>query len=153
MVTRPSDAARSDEIAETLAELIASFGSDAVAAAASSAGLYAPTAPDAHQQTIRRLVLILIGSRRPKAVAQIVGRLCYLDTACGHDLRQEDIARENGISKQAVCNMEADIAAQLNLPRRSSPQARAAHARMNLRNSSFVSLPHVHVLARKKLSA
>lgn len=131
MVADPS------EIADTLAELIASFGMSQVAAAATAAGLLKnDLVSDAQLQSLRRYTLLIIQAKHPRAVAQIVGRLCYLDTACGHDLRQEDIAREIGVSKQAVCNMEADIAAELNLPRRSSPKARQAHALMNRRNYS-----------------
>lgn len=129
------------EVAATLAELVASFGEAVVASAAHSLLAKHSASPEKQQATLRNFTLLIMEAKHPRAIAQIVARLCYLDTATGHELRQEDIARAIGITKQAVCNMEADIAARLNLPRRSSPQAREAHRRMNKRNYSHASNP------------
>lgn len=122
------------EVKATLADLVSAFGKTEVAAAAAELLAYSDGAPEKQQETLRKFTLLVMESKHPRAVTQIVARLCYLDTAAGKELRQEDIARQLGITKQAVCNMEAEIAAKLNLPRRSSPQARDSHRRMNRRN-------------------
>lgn len=123
------------ELDETLAELIDAFGADSVLLSLKEKGiLSSPHISDRLESTLRAYTLLIIDSPHPRAVAQIVARLTYLDEARGHPLKQEDIGRAHGITKQAVCNMEASIADKLNLPRRSSPQARAAHALMNRRN-------------------
>lgn len=128
-----------EEITETLQELVSSFGADSVAQIGITMGVFraAHAVSDEQMQTLRRYTLMFLESKHPIAVARIVARLCSLDTACGRETRQEDIAKEIGVSKQAVCNMEADIAQKLNLPRRSSAQARRSHSLMNLRNPSF----------------
>lgn len=131
----------SEEIASTLSELVASFGQSAVSQAATDYGILArsETATESLQQAIRRYTLLLIDrGHNALHIARIVGRLTYLDTATGSELTQEQIGREMGITKAAVSRIEADIAGKLGLPRRSSPQARAAHRTMNRRNYSFI---------------
>jgi hypothetical protein len=134
----PSD--NREEITSTLSELVAAFGSSAVASAASEIGLFSATAvtSDIHQQALRRYTLMLIDAKHPRQIAQMVARLTYLDTAHGSEITQEQIGRAMGVTKAAVSNAEADIAQKLGLPRRSSPHARDSHRRMNKRNYSFI---------------
>lgn len=123
------------EISQTLKELLSSFGPDSIARIATELGIFKQgLSTDRLESTLRAYTLLIIDSPHPRAVAQCVARLTYLDEASGHPVRQEDIARKIGVTKQAVCNMEAAIADKLNLPRRSSPQARYAHSMMNKRN-------------------
>lgn len=131
----PSSPARSDadEITATLRDLIESFGESQVSASLGDLGL-SQSATVGTEQVLRRFTLLLLESKHPRAVAMIVARLCNLDTATGREIRQEDIGRLIGVSKQAVCNLESKLAAELNLPRRSSPKARQSHRLMNRRN-------------------
>lgn len=137
----PAASDHSEEIAATLAELVASFGQPAVARAATEIGITTRNeiATESLQQTVRRYTLLLIDrGHNALHIARIVARLTYLDTASGGELTQEQIGREMGITKAAVSRIEADIAAKLGLPRRSSPQARDSHRRMNHRNYAFM---------------
>lgn len=137
----PASSDHSEEISATLGELIASFGHPAVAQVATECGILAQgdTSSQPLQQAIRRYTLLLIDrGHNALHIARIVGRLTYLDTANGVELTQEQIGREMGITKAAVSRIEADIAFKLGLPRRSSPQARESHRRMNRRNYSFI---------------
>jgi DNA-binding XRE family transcriptional regulator len=122
------------EISRTLTELLSSFGVGPIARVATELGIFKSGASDGLESALRAYTLLIIDSPHPRAVAQCVARLTYLDEASGHPLRQEDIGRSIGVTKQAVCNMEAAIADKLNLPRRSSPKARLAHVLMNRRN-------------------
>lgn len=130
----PSSPARTDaeEINATLRDLVESFGKSQVTASLGDIGL--TQSGTASEQVLRRFTLLLLEAKHPRAVAMIVARLCNLDTANGNEIRQEDIGRLIGVSKQAVCNLEAKLSAELNLPRRSTPKARQSHRLMNKRN-------------------
>lgn len=134
----PASPARTDadEITTTLRDLIESFGESQVGAIMGDIGL--TKQPTASEQVLRRFTLLLLEAKHPRAVAMIVARLCNLDTATGREIRQEDIARIIGVSKQAVCNLEAKLSADLNLPRRSTEKARRSHRLMNKRNYAYL---------------
>ncbi len=138
---QPSTPARSagDEITETLRDLLDSFGEQQLANAVTDLGIGKTSANS--EQVLRRFTLMLLEAKHPRAVALVVARLCNLDTATGREIRQEDIARQIGVSKQAVCNLEAKLSAELNLPRRSSLHARQAHRLMNRRNYTYLAKP------------
>lgn len=122
-----------DEVTRTLEELTSTFGLEVVRDTFQE--LYPTSSTHASvEQALRSYTIMMLDSRHPRAVAQIVARLSNIDVATGLPLRQEDIARSIGVSKQDICNMEADIATRLNLPRKSSEHARASHRLMNRRN-------------------
>ena len=134
---RGDDTDASAEIHSTLTELVASFGQTEVAFACGEIGLIRASeiTNEKTKQALRTYTLLLLDSpHHCGPIPKIVARLCELDTAAGHELRQEDIAREIGVTKAQVCNMEAQIAQKLGLPRRSSEKARTSHRLMNLRN-------------------
>jgi hypothetical protein len=125
-----------EEIRSTLRDLVSAFGESTVTSVLTDEGLIHPESAAHNSQTeaLRAYTVLLLDAKHPRAVAQIVGRLCHVDTASGTELRQEDIAREIGISKQAVCNLESSIATRLGLPRLSSEKSRRSSRLMNRRN-------------------
>lgn len=127
------------ELVETLRELKIAFSASKMREAVVSLGIVdqakteAPTEPVL--QALRAFCVLIIESDRPRLTAQLVGRLVKLDLAAGKRLKLSELARTNGISKQAASNRLGRYANALNLPRPdSSPEARESHRLMNRRN-------------------
>jgi hypothetical protein len=140
-VHAPEQAAQTSddsEVVNTLRELTDYFGAPAIIAACDHLNITA-TSASAHSetvlQTLRAFASLIIDSDRPKLTGQLVGKLAQLELATGKRLRLADLARAEGITKQAVSKRLALYAARLNLPRPDSTEAaRASHRAMNRRN-------------------
>ena len=130
------------EITDTLRELVASFGSEKVAYwAAEILGVRAGAQRDDVSVTLRNFCTLLAESDRPKLAAQLVGKLVGTELTSGHRLSLRQLAREYGISKQAVHNQMKRYADRLGLPRlESSASAREAHRLANHRNYGLPSI-------------
>lgn len=123
-----------EEIEATLRELIAYFGEAAIIAAIASIGLKLKS--DSHtNEVLRGYAMLIIDSDRQKLTARLVGKLVGLETSTGRRIILRELARAEGISKQAVSKRLATYAERLNLPRLESTEAaRASHRLMNRRN-------------------
>lgn len=125
------------EVAETLRELVQSFGAAEVSRGMAEAGLCAPTGAgdDKVLQALRGFAVLIMDDERPKLVAALVGKLAKLEVATGRTLFLEELGRINGVSKQAASKKMAYIARRLGLQRPdSSAKARQSHRLMNRRN-------------------
>ena len=128
---------KSDEVAQTIAELTEYFGKDAIAQACVDLGI-----TDSHEQvaertlqSLRAFAVLILDSSRPKLTVQLVGKLAGLEIATGKRLRLVDLATANSISKQAVSRLMANYADRLHLPRPySTAESRQSHRAMNRRN-------------------
>ena len=128
---------KSDEVAQTIAELTQYFGKDAIAQACVDLGISdsREQVTERTLQTLRAFAVLVLDSSRPKLTVQIVGKLAGLELATGRRIRLVDLATANSISKQAVSRLMATYAERLNLPRPdSTPESRASHRAMNRRN-------------------
>lgn len=133
---RAEEADSREEIRETLAELVQSFGISAVSSVASTMLVVRGGASqDTIASALRSFCVLLAESDRPKLTAILVGKLVKLDVVAGRPVILAELARENGISKQAVSNRMKAYAARIGLPRlESSERAREAHRLTNRRN-------------------
>jgi hypothetical protein len=128
---------KSDEVAQTIAELAQYFGTAAIAQACVDLGITASQEQvnERTLQSLRAFAVLILDSSRPKLTVQLVGKLAGIEIATGKRLRLVDLATAEGISKQAVSRLLATYAERLNLPRPdSTPEARASHRAMNRRN-------------------
>lgn len=137
----PQQDERQKEVEDTLRELVAYFGAPAIAVAASSLGITFTQASSNHD-VLRAYSLLIIDSDRPKLTAQLVGKLAGLELSTGRRILLRDLARAEGISKQAVSKRLAQYAERLKLPRSESTEAaRNSHRLMNRRNYAATRKP------------
>jgi len=134
-----------EELRRTFAELKECFPDSAIKEAAEDAGL-APSSQNTSKaailEALRAFACIVIESDRPRLAAHLVGKLVGLELATGHRLILRELARKEGVSKQAISRHLANYAERLNLPRPdSNEKARLSHRLMNRRNYQRREIP------------
>ena len=125
------------EVAETLHELIESFGETAVTEALEEMAVSNPLHErERAGRALRMFARIILEAKHPKFTAQLVFKAARGDFGGngGHrDLAQ--LARTVGVSKQAASKRLASICEELGLPRsESTAAARLSHRLLNKRN-------------------
>ena len=128
----------SSEIALTLRELRDYFSEADIIEGLAEVGIaQTPTGTrGAVLQALRAYSVLIMESDRPLLTAKLVGKLCKLDISqTGRHVDLEELAREWGMTKQAISKQQSHYADKLGIPRPdSTPEARESHRLMNKRN-------------------
>ena len=134
-----SEENHAEEIRATITELCESFGASKVHAIFFTMPDVAPQQNQVGEerllQAIRGYSALILDSKYPKFVAQLVGKIAKMEMATGKRIDLRQLGATIGVSKQAASKQMASIALRLGLPRPDSTEEnRQAHALCNRRN-------------------